>query len=79
MIKLFSFLKKKNDEINTLDVCGWAPLHYGVAYGCLDYVKDLINAGADVRIVSENMKTPLILAKQYGYEDIAQLLIDEGA
>ena len=79
MIKLFSLFKKKYDGINTLDVCVLALIHYAVAHGDFDYVKLLIKEGANVQILSESMKTPLILAKQYCYEDIAQLLIDEGA
>lgn len=74
----FSFFRKKYDGINTLDSCGWAPIHYAVAHGYFDYVKLLIKEGANVQILSGSWKTPLSLAKQYGYEDIAQLLIEAG-
>ena len=72
-------MKKIDEDINALDVCGWAPIHYAVCYGCFEFVQLLINHGADVQILSKSMKTPLMLAKQYEYESIAQLLIANGA
>ncbi|QIL43670.1 ankyrin repeat domain-containing protein [Acidovorax sp. HDW3] len=61
---------------------GWTPLHY--AASCItgqgvEMVRLLLEESAYIDAGSPNGSTPLMLAAQYGSEDVAQLLLAEGA
>ena len=43
--------------------------------GNIDTVREALSQGADVNIVGMRSCTPLILSLQYGYDDIAKLLL----
>ncbi|SFQ16845.1 cytochrome c [Mesorhizobium sp. NFR06] len=57
---------------------GEAALHIAVTLGCLDCVKALVKAGADVNAKTKNGKTPLHLAKFKGQREIADYLMSHG-
>ncbi|KAL7297984.1 hypothetical protein TKK_0008994 [Trichogramma kaykai] len=59
----------------------FGPLHMAVWYGYYDMVKIIIEAGADVNVVDEELSSPLHLAakvEEYAYE-ITKLLLDAGS
>jgi cytochrome c len=55
-------------------------LHYAAEDGCLDCIKALVEAGADVNAVTSNgqYQTPLHLAKRRGLKEIADYLLAHG-
>src|SRR5215208_3181323 len=55
-------------------------LHLAVERGCLDCVKALVEAGADVNAVTSNgeYRTPLHIAKRRGLNEIADYLLAHG-
>jgi cytochrome c len=55
-------------------------LHLAVERGCLDCVKALIGAGADVNALTSNgeYRTPLHIAKRLGLGDLADYLLSHG-
>ncbi len=59
---------------------GMAPLHLAIRQGQAETVKALVEAGADVNLVSAGDKTsPLLMAIVNGQFDIALYLLDQGA
>ncbi|TPJ32730.1 ankyrin repeat domain-containing protein [Mesorhizobium sp. B2-6-5] len=54
-------------------------IHIAVNLGCLDCVKALVEAGADVNAKTNDGKTPLHLAKRKGQREVADYLISHGA
>ena len=55
-----------------------AALHIAVRSGCLDCVKALVEAGADVNAKTKDGKTPLHLAKFKGQREVADYLMSHG-
>ncbi|HEX5784693.1 MAG TPA: ankyrin repeat domain-containing protein [Burkholderiaceae bacterium] len=61
---------------------GWAPLHYAATYagkGAVEQVQWLLDNHAYIDAESPNGTTPLMMAAQYGSEDVVTLLLEEGA
>ncbi len=79
--------KRRIDLINLLLDGGANPnsqrnrenaLHIAVRSGCLDCVKALVEAGADVNAKTKDGKTPIHLAKFKGQREIADYLMSHG-
>jgi ankyrin repeat protein len=67
------------DELNTTDFySGYTPLFWAVYDNNESLVKFLIEHGANVNATAKNAKTPLSLATESGYENIAKLLKTKG-
>ena len=61
---------------------GWAPLHYAASHSgpqALPITQLLLQHHAFVDTESPNGSTPLMMAAQYGSEDVVRLLLEEGA
>lgn len=58
---------------------GLTPLLYAARGGCLDCVRAIVEAGADVEIPSPEGVTPLIVAIDNFHFDVANYLLDAGA
>lgn len=61
---------------------GWAPLHYAASYagdGAVQQVQWLLDNHAYIDAESPNGTTPLMMAAQYGSEEVLRLLLAEGA
>jgi len=57
---------------------GTTALHYAVSYGCVEIVRDLIEAGADVNAKKNNGDTALSIAVLRNRVDIVPMLIEAG-
>src|SRR5262245_1743987 len=53
-------------------------LHVAVTRGCLDCVTALVEAGADVNARTDPIRTPIHLARFYGYSEISDYLMAHG-
>lgn len=58
---------------------GFAPLHYAARQGCLDCLKILVEAGADLNVTDPDRVSALNLALINVHFDAAAYLIEEGA
>ncbi|MEF2162548.1 ankyrin repeat domain-containing protein, partial [Pseudomonas aeruginosa] len=79
--------KRRVDLINLLLEGGADPnarrnrenaIHIAVNLGCLDCVKALVGAGADVNAKTKDGKTPLHIAKFKGNGEVADYLLSHG-
>lgn len=86
---MYAVLKGYTDVARTLvgrgaDVnkTGWTPLHYAATFagkGAPEQVQWLLDNHAYIDAESPNGTTPLMMAAQYGSEDVVRLLLEEGA
>lgn len=60
---------------------GWTPLHLAAFFGHIEAARILLDAGADVHVVSQNglTNTPLHAATAGKHSEVALLLLDNGA
>lgn len=74
-------LQEGRATVNLQDLEGITALHWACSTGSLDVVQLLINAGADPNLmeVDGGRLTPLDYAIIGGHEEVAQLLIENGA
>jgi cytochrome c len=84
---MLALAKRRTDLINLLLDGGANPnskrsrenaIHIAVNLGCLDCVKALVEAGADVNAKTKDGKTPLHLAKFKGQREVADYLMSHG-
>jgi len=57
----------------------WTALHYASNLGYIEIAKELIQAGADVNVITSYKATPLHLASRSSFTEIARGLIEAGA
>ena len=58
---------------------GLTPLLYAARAGCLGCVKAMVEAGADMDRPNPDGMTPMIMALDNGYPEVARYLLDRGA
>ncbi|KAL6041653.1 Set3 complex subunit with deacetylase, meiotic-specific repressor of sporulation proteins [Balamuthia mandrillaris] len=74
-VLLIDCLIENGADVNIVTERGEAPLHYAVRLGRKDVVSQLLCAGADTELVGNlEMKTPLALAQEAQYHEIASHL-----
>lgn len=69
-----SFVQPQMEVVNYFS----SPLNVAVSKGDLEFVKKLIEYGADVNQISEDL-SPLMIAARYNKVDILKVLIASGA
>ncbi|MBS7233236.1 ankyrin repeat domain-containing protein [Flavobacterium psychroterrae] len=69
-----SFVQPQMEIVNSFST----PLNVAVSKGDLDFVKKLIEYGADVNEISEDL-SPLMIAARYNKVDIMNVLLANGA
>ncbi|WP_394776855.1 ankyrin repeat domain-containing protein [Flavobacterium sp.] len=69
-----SFVQPQMEIVNSFST----PLNVAVSKGDLDFVKKLIEYGADVNEISEDL-SPLMIAARYNKVEIINLLLANGA
>ena len=67
------------EAVNSQDQFGWTALHRATHRGQYSKCADLIAKGADVNIPDEHGFTPLFIAANWGFYDIAKLFCIHGA
>ena len=75
---LASTLIKLKVNLNELDLHGHSPLHWAVFRGDIDFVKLLLEAGADPNILSSDGVTPKWRARDFGLVEIDKILDNFG-
>lgn len=70
---------KNEPAIDIRDSNGLTGLHWASAYGQLQSVTLLLEAGAKIDLEGPDGETPLLLAASGGHHDVVRLLLSEGA
>lgn len=79
-IKLINYLYNKGLNIEEKDVNLNSPLTYAILNSSpLHVIEFLCNKGASLDIKNRHSESPLLLSLKYGFDDIANFLIDAGA
>lgn len=79
LVKLAEMIEAGTVEDNDPHVDGVTAVHVAAQAGHLDCVNLLIEAGADVTILDDEERTPLLLAVKGNYGDVASALVKGGA
>jgi len=85
--KIKSLLSKDKEQIHSRNSEGWTPLHLACrnskTKSSLEIVDVLINEGADVNAVTNNLQTPLLMVclntETDSHEELIDILINNGA
>ena len=64
---------------STHSFCHKTPLHSASNWGYPETVQILLNHGADVNAIDENLETPLHFAARRGHEKVVEILLKHGA
>jgi uncharacterized protein len=72
-------LAKNPSMLEAKDDKGWTMLHQEAAAGSLPTVNVLLEAGANLNVVTNQGFTPLQLAKSLGWDKVAAMLVGNGA
>ena len=72
-------LRRPGYPVNHQDKCGYAALHDACFAGESEYVKALLDAGANVNVTNKDNVTPLMDACIIGSPQIIQMLLDRKA
>ncbi|VVC36680.1 BRCT domain,Ankyrin repeat-containing domain,Ankyrin repeat [Cinara cedri] len=76
---LVSSLLSQGFNPNVKDNAGWTPMHDAVKMGCLNVIKELIKYGAYLNAPGFEYETPLYTAIKHSKNDVAALLLQNGA
>lgn len=72
--RMVKALLEAGAEVNIAQHGGWTPLHQAAAHGDAVLVDLLLNYGADFHAQSEDGRTPAAMARENGFEMLAQKL-----
>lgn len=71
--KIFKYLIEQKADINK--ICeDKSPLMYAVKYGNINFVKKLVEAGANINLENEEGRTAIDYAKKYEHKEILEYL-----
>jgi len=76
-VEMGKFLLSRGARLNFGDINNDHALNYAVYYGHLDFVRFLLEAGADFYRKGQGGYTALMTAKAHKYKDIIRLLEDK--
>ncbi len=76
-IEAINLLISSGADLNMSDSSGWTPLMYAAANGVIEPVEALLDGGADPELKDVNNFSAFLYAKKYGYNEIADLLIQQ--
>lgn len=71
--------EQEQEENDVIDIDPGLKLMYLVNGGDLDGIKELLSSGVDVNFRDIDHRTALHVAACQGYDDVAQLLLENGA
>ncbi|MGL9717769.1 MAG: ankyrin repeat domain-containing protein, partial [Wolbachia sp.] len=74
---LFSSRAALPGNVSTQSLPEYTALHYAAGEGNLNFVKHLVNKGADISAKDEDGRTPLDIANLYGKSEVADFLEQE--
>ncbi|KAI0896537.1 ankyrin [Annulohypoxylon nitens] len=66
-------------DLNCLDDCGYAPLHWAIYSEDINAVQSLLTAGANPNLCTSDSQSPLLLAVETENIDFVELLLNNGA
>lgn len=66
-------------DLNCLDDCGYAPLHWAIYSEDINTVQSLLTAGANPNLCTSNSRSPLTLAVETENIGFVELLLNNGA
>jgi ankyrin repeat protein len=78
-LEILKILVEEGADVNFVNSEGEPLLTYFIKYKPVEYTKFIINSGAKVNLVDENMWTPLIWSAVNGQKEIVRELLIEGA
>lgn len=58
---------------------GYTLLHFAAEYGLVDFLEELLEKGANINVLTTKNETPLYLACRRNQEEVAVLLLENGA
>jgi len=75
---IVDYLINQNADIETVDSCGWKPVHFAVQRG-MRCLRMLLRAGIDIEAADNEGHSPLFLAASFGNFSAVKLLVENGA
>lgn len=76
---LILLLENGSIDVNIQDAAGWTPAHNASIHGRTEFLKVLLDNGADMDARNVYRETPLHIAALYGNIDIVKVLVTRGA
>ena len=78
-VDVVSYLLEHNADVNAVNTSSRTALHNAVSIGNYEMVEVLLKYNPDIDFPNENGSSPLLIAAEKGYLDIAWLLVEKGA
>lgn len=57
----------------------WAPIHYAAQFGYKEIIEEMVNAGVDIEVKTSFGLTPLVVASEFGQDQVVDFLLKKGA
>ncbi len=74
-VEIGKLLIEKTHNIDTKNDCSETALHRAAKYGCLPMIELLLNHGANYKALTDQKKTPYMLAQDYSQPEATNLII----
>jgi ankyrin repeat protein len=76
--QIIDYLTSQNADIESVDSCGWKPVHFAVQGG-IQCLRILLRGGIDIEAADNEGHSPLFLAASFGNFSAVKLLVENGA